>query len=469
MNKWCGDPPSRKQSESQLKSKCGISKPTPTNCKSYPYKPDNLKEEKDMKNLGNYLNKLNLNTSEKTTFIRKLRNATPINQVKTEAKNLEEKKKKIENAKAAGEEKRKLRAVKRNNAENNKNAMTASAIFNSSLTKGNNLEKQLLQLKHLSSKDMKQFMNSKSNQNTVLKNAKSKNSKIASQKGVLKSQIDRSYMTNSNKEKYKKQLYQPYVNYETLKDIINKNIKNSKTSTNERVSKLIKGINHFNERNKRRSEELNKETRDQYKKNVAKKISQNFPNLTKEERAKYIKLVNANIKKWGIFTKNMGSYEPQGIYRIIKRDLDAKKRKANSEKNKIKVTPKKQTNEERNKILKNRSIKLRRNTAALLQNMNKLTRVDRKEFIRRLNAGEDPSKVLSNAKAKNTEYRKQQKPPNTKDTSKEKIRAMKFIGVKNMNRYIRKINAGNNPNAVLLEASTKNKQQQIYKAKRGQA
>ena len=130
---------------------------------------------------------------------------------------------------------------------------------------------------------------------------------------------------------------------------------------------------------------------------------------------------------------------------------------------------KKQTNEERNKILKNRSIKLRRNTAALLQNMNKLTRVDRKEFIRRLNAGEDPSKVLSNAKAKNTEYRKQQKPPNTKDTSKEKIRAMKFIGVKNMNRYIRKINAGNNPNAVLLEASTKNKQQQIYKAKRGQA
>ena len=347
--------------------------------------------------------------------------------------------------------------------------MTASAIFNSSLTKGNNLEKQLLQLKHLSSKDMKQFMNSKSNQNTVLKNAKSKNSKIASQKGVLKSQIDRSYMTNSNKEKYKKQLYQPYVNYETLKDIINKNIKNSKTSTNERVSKLIKGINHFNERNKRRSEELNKETRDQYKKNVAKKISQNFPNLTKEERAKYIKLVNANIKKWGIFTKNMGSYEPQGIYRIIKRDLDAKKRKANSEKNKIKVTPKKQTNEERNKILKNRSIKLRRNTAALLQNMNKLTRVDRKEFIRRLNAGEDPSKVLSNAKAKNTEYRKQQKPPNTKDTSKEKIRAMKFIGVKNMNRYIRKINAGNNPNAVLLEASTKNKQQQIYKAKRGQA
>jgi hypothetical protein len=57
---------------------------------------------------------------------------------------------------------------------------------------------------------------------------------------------------------------------------------------------------------------------------------------------------------------------------------------------------------EKEKIEKERRDKLRKNTAALLQSKKKLTRDNRKEFMNRLEKGENPNTVLKNANKRNS-------------------------------------------------------------------
>ena len=172
---------------------------------------------------------------------------------------------------------------------------------------------------------------------------------------------------------------------------------------------------------------------------------------------------------------------------------------------------------EKEKIEKERRDKLRKNTAALLQNKKKLTRDNRKEFMNRLEKGEDPNMVLKNANTRNSnatiregvEWKLKQikgltnadvntfmkrwnasknktifnearqlvktrengfsfnnaNRPNKKtmtaaerfnNNAKNEIRRMRF-GVKNQNAFIRRINAGESITKVLADARTKNK------------
>ena len=187
---------------------------------------------------------------------------------------------------------------------------------------------------------------------------------------------------------------------------------------------------------------------------------------------------------------------------------------------------------EKEKIEKERQNKLRKNTAALLQAKNKLTRNNRKTFMNRLEKGENPNAVLKNANTLNANRRARddaesklkqikglantdvkkfmntwtatktnamlnearqlvnsrktgfsfnnQNRPNKKPmtaaqrfnnnnnnetNAKKEIQAMKGMGVKNRNRFVKRINDGENAAKVLKDARARNKKGAASKSK----
>jgi len=106
--------------------------------------------------------------------------------------------------------------------------------------------------------------------------------------------------------------------------------------------------------------------------------------------------------------------------------------------------------------------KLRSNTAKMLQGMSGLERSNRKEFMNRLQRGNDPATVIANARKRDaaTKSKKVTTPSytaSTKSSAIRQIRSMRGMGAKNQDRFVRRINAGENPNSVLRDARARNK------------
>ncbi|MFZ9258642.1 MAG: hypothetical protein ACO233_05105, partial [Candidatus Fonsibacter ubiquis] len=133
------------------------------------------------------------------------------------------------------------------------------------------------------------------------------------------------------------------------------------------------------------------------------------------------------------------------------------------------------------KAEKDKQNKLRANTAKMLQGMTGLERANRKEFMARLNRGNDPAKVISNAQKKNAEkgfsFGNRTKPAitmaqrfnnnnkNNNANAKKEIEAMTGMGVKNRDRFVKRINSGENAATVLAEARARNKKGAAAKSK----
>ena len=159
-----------------------------------------------------------------------------------------------------------------------------------------------------------------------------------------------------------------------------------------------------------------------------------------------------------------------------------------------------------NRREKERRDQLRKNTAKLLQNKTKLTRNNRKMFMNRLEKGEDPNAILKEANkldsnrltrsgiesklkqidgltqkdvngflkrwntSKNktifTEARQLAQNRNNKSlNAKKEIQAMSGMGVKNRNRFVARINKGEDAAKVLKEARERNKKGASSKSK----
>ena len=109
-----------------------------------------------------------------------------------------------------------------------------------------------------------------------------------------------------------------------------------------------------------------------------------------------------------------------------------------------------------------------KNLSSKLQSMKNLTRENRKRYMNRLSRGEDPQKILSNARKNITNKKRKEnvrkmwnkKKQNLNQSAKRpainRIQRMRGLGVKNKQMYIRRIKESKNVDKILSEASKRN-------------
>ena len=156
----------------------------------------------------------------------------------------------------------------------------------------------------------------------------------------------------------------------------------------------------------------------------------------------------------------------------LQRDRTAKQRVEAERKKQEQAQAQRRKDEQKRKVEaeKAKVAKLRRNTAQLFQGMSGLERKNRQEFMRRLEKGEDPARVLANAKARDAakgfSFNKRPagqvktmstqarfgEPTGNTSAAKKQIYGMRGMGAKNRQSFIRRIERGEDASRVLRDA-----------------
>jgi len=203
------------------------------------------------------------------------------------------------------------------------------------------------------------------------------------------------------------------------------------------------------EKEKRRQAEEERKARNAQTKQTATKL-QSLDKLGRDNRKRFMDRVSRGENSKMVL-KNAEKLQRD---RLAKQKLETERKAREQER---KEREQKVRNYERQK-----QAKLRSNTAKMLQGMSGLERSNRKEFMTRLNRGNDPTKVIANARKRDaaTKSKKVTTPSytaSTKSSAIRQIRSMRGMGAKNQDRFVRRINAGENPNSVLRDARARNK------------
>jgi hypothetical protein len=160
--------------------------------------------------------------------------------------------------------------------------------------------------------------------------------------------------------------------------------------------------------------------------------------------------------------------------RLAKQRLEAERKKKEQEASKERKEKEKKTRD----YEKGKQAKLRANTAKMLQGMTGLQRANRKAFMNRLQRGNDPANVISNAQKKSasvTGFSFNKRPASelrpmttkerfnvnytapTKSSAIREIRTMRGIGAKSQNKFVKRIEGGEKTLKVLTNAKAANK------------
>jgi hypothetical protein len=232
-----------------------------------------------------------------------------------------------------------------------------------------------------------------------------------------------------------------------------------------------------------------RETKNKATKEVAQKL-QSLTTLERQNRKKFMNRVAGGENANKVLANADKLQRDRVAAERVKQQKVEQDKKALEDKRRREEEEKKRVNQEKAKIAK-----LRRNTAQMFQGMSGLERKNRKEFMSRLEKGEDPARVLANAKARdaakgfsfNKKPTGQVKPMTTQQrfntpkpasgvaAAKSEIYRMRGMGVKNQQSFIRRLEKGENASRVLRDARaraqkvgsqvSKTKQQLQYNAK----
>jgi uncharacterized protein (DUF1778 family) len=136
--------------------------------------------------------------------------------------------------------------------------------------------------------------------------------------------------------------------------------------------------------------------------------------------------------------------------------------------NKVLSNAQKEVEAKKKKEQERKRIEGVKNLSSKLQSMKNLTRENRKRYMNRLSRGEDPQKILSNARKNITNKKRKEnvrkmwnkKKQNLNQSAKQpainRIQRMRGLGVKNKQMYIRRIKESKNVDKILSEASKRN-------------
>ncbi|AMA76495.1 putative viral A-type inclusion protein [Ostreococcus tauri virus OtV5] len=365
--------------------------------------------------LSVYLNGLNdLTSNQRTSLLKKVTNAnTNIQSLKNEGNALNREAKNKRAAQAAAEEEKKRKEAEAKKLQDEKK-----------------LEKHLLGLKHLTSKEMEGYMSNFKNGEALIDDliaaSKAKNADNEKDKDALRNYVRKATIPQTKKDVYLKQLNTPYVNATPIKGLVNANaaaqkkemeklIKNaeaklktiSNITANERGRFKIRlqkesVSNVLQEAEKLGSNRRNaKKARDQEMKNVASKL-QGLTSLQRENRKKFMNRLATNGAQKVVSNATILDKE---------RKMIEDRKKAEEAKKKAEEAKKKMQNMQTKRL------------ATKLQGLTSLQRENRKKFMNRL-ATNGTQKVLANAQALNGERKK------TREGIELKL---KKIGVKGSN------------------------------------
>ena len=353
--------------------------------------------------LSVYLNDLNnLTSNQRTSLLKKVTNAnTNINPIKLEGNILNKAVKNKRAAREAAEEEKKRKEAEAKRLQDEKK-----------------LEKHLRSLKHLTSKEMEEYMSDFKNGKALIDDliavSKAKNADNEKHKDVVRNYVRKAVIPQFKKDVYLKQLNAPHVNATPIKGLVNANVATQKVE----IQKLIKNVEAklkklsnitpderavFKNRLKtesvsdvfKKAEKLNasrkavRQAKDKMIKNTAKSL-QTLTDLTRNNRKMFMNRLNKNGQKRVI----MNAVALNDERKKVKRDEESA-RKIEAEKKRLEEEAQKRRNAEALRIKKLKEQEMK-NVASKLQGLTSLERENRKKFMNRL-ATNGPQKVLSNA------------------------------------------------------------------------
>ena len=221
-----------------------------------------------------------------------------------------------------------------------------------------------------------------------------------------------------------------------------------------------------------RTQKLNQliKTKRETKNKATKEVAQKLQSLTKLERAnrkKFMDRVAGGENANKVFANADKLQRNRVAAERVKQQKAEQDKKALENKRRREEEEKKRMDQEKAK-----RDKLRGDTAKMLQGMSGLERKNRREFMQRLERGNDPATVISNARARDATkgFSFNKKPPgqlkrmttqqrfNTPKpasgvaAAKSEIYRMRGMGVKNQQSFIRRLEKGENASRVLRDA-----------------
>jgi hypothetical protein len=360
--------------------------------------------------LSVYLNGLNnLTSNQRTSLLKKVTNAnTNIQSLKNEGNALNRGAKNKRAAQAAAEEEKKRKEAEAKKLQDEKK-----------------LDKHLLGLKHLTSKEMEGYMSNFKNGEALIDDliaaSKAKNADNEKDKDALRNYVRKATIPQTKKDVYLKQLNAPHMNATPIKGLVNANVATQKAELANAEAKLKKLSNvtaderaKFKNRLKTESvsnvlkeaEKLNtnrkavRAAKDKITKNTAESL-RTLTDLTRENRKMFMNRLATNGQQKVVSNAVALNNERKKI----KRNADSAQ-KIEAEKKRLAEEAQKKRNveEARMKRLKNQE---KKNVASKLQGLTSLERQNRKKFMNRL-ATNGAQKVVSNATILNKERKKEE-------------------------------------------------------------
>jgi len=355
-----------------------------------------------------YLNTLNdLTNTQRNSFLKLIVNETSnVNKIKL-------------NANALNKSVKEKRAV-REAAEEEKKRKEAEA---KKIATENKLQDHLISLKHLTSKEMAEYMlslkNGKAGINDLITASKAKNADNEKDKDVIRNYVRKASIPQSRKNVYLKQLNAPHVDITPFKGLVNANVATEKAAVEKIVKNVQAKIKKLTDitanervvlRNRLKTEpagdilkeaekiDMNRKTarraKDKLKKNTAESL-RTLTSITRNNRKMFMNRLNKNGQQKVVANATALNKErkDEQARQKKKEEMEKKmiedKKKAEEAKKKFEEAKRKSRNRETKRV------------ATRLQGLTSLERENRKKFMNRLATNGSASRVLADAEALN--------------------------------------------------------------------
>src|SRR5210317_1348234 len=331
--------------------------------------------------LSVFLNTLNdLTPKQRKGLINKVTNAnTNINPIKLEGQLINKAVKNKRNANKKAEEEEKIEEVKKQRAKDEKR-----------------LEKHLMSLKHLTSKEMESYLqdfrNEKAGIQDLITVSKAKDVDNEKDKDAVRNYVRKAVIPQAKKESYLRELNKPHMNITPIRALVNANVKAETNAVQKAIAMTvaeIKKLTSITKNEKLQFEARLKTEPRQTVLNEAKKLDANRKEA-KKAKDKQTKNLAESLQTLTTLTRNnrkmfMGRLNKNGAQKVLTNAVainDQRKAKAKAEENARLAEERKRKATEEAKRKKEQNMK---NVSTELQKLTNLTKNNRGAYIKKLN------------------------------------------------------------------------------------
>jgi hypothetical protein len=331
--------------------------------------------------LSVFLNTLNdLTPKQRKGLINKVTNAnTNINPIKLEGQLINKAVKNKRNANKKAEEEKKIEEVKKQRAKDEKR-----------------LEKHLMSLKHLTSKEMESYLqdfrNEKAGIQDLITVSKAKDVDNEKDKDAVRNYVRKAVIPQAKKESYLRELNKPHMNITPIRALVNANVKAETNAVQKAIAMTaaeIKKLTSITKNEKLQFEARLKTEPRQTVLNEAKKLDANRKEA-KKAKDKQTKNLAESLQTLTTLTRNnrkmfMGRLNKNGAQKVLTNAValnDQRKAKAKANENARLAEERKRKATEEVKRKKEQNMK---NVSTELQKLTNLTKNNRGAYIKKLN------------------------------------------------------------------------------------